>query len=163
MLILNIYVKPYLAEYARHKYASPFHDVARFPAASLVNHAIVNELVETPKQSEPRKGNLLVMVNEKNCNLKDIEVYNYLTFEGENNVGEKLLLDFDMFLHSYMDSRRYHSGIDYKDSAEEFVKKYHLTGMVTSEALLKKHVRWKKKVTKYRTEGVQLKMNFDKQ
>ena len=32
----------------------------------------------------------------------------------------------------------------------------------TPEALLKEHVRWKKKVTKYRTEGVQLKMEFKK-
>lgn len=162
MLILNIHTKPYLAEYARRRYASPMPDVAQFPASSLVNHAIVNSLVETPAKLEPRPGNLLVIVNEKICNLKDIETFNYLTFDGENKVNEKLLLDFDAFLHSYMDSRRYNQGIDYKDSVTEFVEKYHLTGLVTADALLKKHVRWKKKVTNYRTQGVQLKMNFSK-
>ena len=48
MLVLNIYVKPYLAEYARQKYPSPIKDVAQFPAASLVNHAIVNSLIKQP-------------------------------------------------------------------------------------------------------------------
>lgn len=162
MLILNIYVKPYLAEYARRRYPSSIPDVALFPAASLVNHAIVNSLVQAPVKAEQRKGNLLVMVNEKICNLKDIEVYNYLTFKGENNVGLKLLLDFDILLHTYMDNHRYRNGIDYKDSAEAFVKKYHLEGKVTSGALLKKHVRWKKDVANYRAKGIQLKMNFKK-
>lgn len=162
MLVLNIYVKPYLAEYARKKYPSPIKDVAQFPATSLVNHAIANSLIKKPAIPAENKGNLLVMVNEKICNLKDLDTNNYLNFEGENNVGEKLLLDFDMFLHSFMDHMRYHHGVDYKDSAQMFVRKYHLTGKVTPEALLKKHVRWKKKITKYRTEGVQLKMNFDK-
>ncbi len=162
MLVLNIYVKPYLAEYARKRYASPMPDVALFPAASLVNHAIVNSLVQAPAKTEPRNGNLLVMVNEKICNLKDLDVYNYLTFCGEHNINKVLLLDFDAFLHSYMDSRRYNQGVDYQDSADELVEKFHLTGLVTSEALLKKHVRWKKKVTNYRTQGVQLKMNFNK-
>lgn len=160
MLILNIHVKPYLAEYARRRYGCPIPNTAQFPASSLVNHAIVNSLVQTPAKTEPRNGNLFVMVNEKICNLKDLDVYNYLTFDGENNVREKLLLDFDVHLHSYMDTQRYRFGIDYKDSALAFVEKYHLDGLVTSEALLKKHVRWKKKVTHYRTEGVQLKMNF---
>ncbi|MBR1711219.1 MAG: hypothetical protein IJ719_20725 [Clostridia bacterium] len=162
MLILNIYVKPYLAEYARRRYPSPIPDVVQFPASSLVNHAIVNSLVKTPAKAEPRNGNLLVMVNEKICNLKDLDVYNYLTYKGEKNVGMKLLLDFDMLLHTYMDNLRYHKGIDYKDSAEAFVKKYHLTDLVTEEAMLKKHLRWKKEVTNYRTQGVQLKMNFSK-
>lgn len=162
MLVLNIYVKPYLAEYARQRYPSPIKDVVQFPAASLVNHAIANSLIQTPANPPENRGNLLVMVNERICNLKDLEVNNYLNFEGENNVGEKLLLDFDMFLHSFMDNQRYHHGVDYKDSAQAFVDKYHLSGKVTPEALLKKHVRWKKKVTHYRTEGVQLKMNFDK-
>lgn len=120
MLILNIYVKPYLAEYARRRYPSPIPDVVQFPASSLVNHAIVNSLVKTPAKAEPRNGNLLVMVNEKICNLKDLDVYNYLTYKGEKNVGMKLLLDFDMLLHTYMDNLRYHKGIDYKDSAEGF-------------------------------------------
>lgn len=162
MLILNIHTKPYLAEYARWRYASPMPDVAQFPASSLVNHAIANSLVETPAKAEPRPGNLLVMVNEKICNLKNIEIFNYLTFAGENNVNKKLLLDFDTFVHSYMDNRRYNQGVDYKDSAVELVEKYHLTGLVTADALLKKHVRWKKKVTNYRTQGVQLKMAFNK-
>lgn len=162
MLVLNIYVKPYLAEYARQKYPSPIKDVVQFPAASLVNHAIANSLVKRPANPAENNGNLLVMVNEKICNLKDLEMNNYLNFEGENNVSDKLLLDFDMFLHSYMDHQRYQYGVDYKDSVQMFVKKYHLTDMVTPEALLKKHVRWKKKVTTWRTEGVQLKMKFDK-
>lgn len=162
MLVLNVYVKPYLAEYARQKYPSPIKDVAQFPAASLVNHAIANSLIKKPAIPVENKGNLLVMVNEKICNLKDLDTNNYLNFEGENNVGEKLLLDFDMFLHSFMDHMRYHHGVDYKDSAQMFVKKYHLAGKVTPDALLKKHVRWKKKLAKYRQECVQLKMNFDK-
>ena len=162
MLILSIHTKPYLAEYARQRYPSYIPDVAQFPASSLVNHAIVNSLVETPAKAESRPGNLLVMVNEKICNLKDIEIFNYLTFEGENNVNKKLLLDFNAFLHNYMDSRRYNHGIDYKDSAAKFVEAYHLTELVTVDALLKKHIRWKKMVKNYRTEGVQLKMNFNK-
>lgn len=162
MLVLNIYVKPYLAEYARQKYPSPIKDVAQFPAASLVNHAIVNSLIKQPANPAEHKGNLLVMVNERICDLKDLETNNYLNFEGENNVSDKLLLDFDMFLHSYMGHQRYRYGIDYKDSVKMFIDKYHLTGLVTPEALLKKHVRWKKKVDTWRTEGVQLKMKFDK-
>ena len=162
MLVLNIYVKPYLAEYARRRYPSPIKDVARFPAASLVNHAIVNSLVETPANPGENKGNLLVMVNEKICNLKDLERNNYLNYDGENNVGEKLLLDFDIVLHGYLDHQRYHQGIDYKVSVNKFIERYHLTGLVTPDALLKKHVRWKKKLAKYRQECVQLKMNFDK-
>jgi len=162
MLVLNIYTKPYLAEYARHKYPSPIKDVVQFPAASLVNHAIANSLIKRPANPVESKGNLLVMVNEKICNLKDIETFNYLTFDGENNVSEKLMLDFDMFLHSYMDHERYQYGVDYKDSVQAFIKKYHLSGKVTPEALLKKHVRWKKKVMTWRTESVQLKMKFDK-
>ena len=162
MLVLNIYTKPYLAEYARQKYPSPIKDVAQFPAASLVNHAIANSLIKPPAIPVERKGNLLIMVNEKICNLKDLEVYNYLNFDGEDNVSKKLLLDFDMFLHRYMDFQRNHNGIDYKDSAQSFIEKYHLAGKIAPEALLKKHVRWKKKVRTYRTEGVQLKMNFDK-
>lgn len=162
MLILNIYVKPYLAEYARHKYPSPLSNVVRFPSSSLVNHAIINKLVETPQNATQRTGNLLVMVNEAICDLKDIERYNYLTLTDEIRVGEKLLIDFDAHLHSFMDNKRYRHGIDYKDSAENFIKEYHLSGLVTTEALLKKHVRWKKKVAHYRTDGVQLKMNFDK-
>lgn len=161
MLILNIYVKPYLAEYARRRYASAMPDVAQFSACSLVNHAIVNSLAEPPVESKERHGNLLVMVNEKYCGLKDIEKYNYLTFDGENKVGKMLLLDFDMFLHSYMDRARYRNGIDYQDSARAFVEKYHLGGLVTEEALLKKHVRWKKQIKKYRTEAVQLKLKVE--
>lgn len=145
MLVLNIYVKPYLAEYARQKYPSPIKDVAQFPAASLVNHAIVNSLIKQPANPAEHKGNLLVMVNERICDLKDLETNNYLNFEGENNVSDKLLLDFDMSLHSYMGHQRYRYGIDYKDSVKMFIDKYHLTGLVTPEALLKKHVRWKKK------------------
>lgn len=145
MLVLNIYVKPYLAEYARQKYPSPINDVAQFPAASLVNHAIVNNLIKQPANPADHKGNLLVMVNERICDLKDLETNNYLNFEGENNVSDKLLLDFDMVLHSYMGHQRYRYGIDYKDSVKMFIDKYHLTGLVTPEALLKKHVRWKKK------------------
>ena len=162
MLVLNIYVKPYLAEYARQKYPSPIKDVAQFPAASLVNHAIVNSLIKQPANPAEHKGNLLVMVNERICDLKDLETNNYLNFEGENNVSDKLLLDFDMFLHSYMGHQRYRYGIDYKDSVKMFIDKYHLTGLVTPEALLKKHVRWKKMVDTWRAEGVQLKMKFDK-
>lgn len=162
MLVLNIYVKPYLAEYARQKYPSPIKDVAQFPAASLVNHAIVNSLIKQPVNPAEHKGNLLVMVNERICDLKDLETNNYLNFEGENNVSDKLLLDFDMSLHSYMGHQRYRYGIDYKDSVKMFIDKYHLTGLVTPEALLKKHVRWKKKVDTWRAEGVQLKMKFDK-
>ena len=128
MLVLNIYVKPYLAEYARHKYPSPIKDVVQFPAASLVNHAIANSLIKRPA----------------------------------NPVESKGMLDFDMFLHSYMDHERYQYGVDYKDSVQAFIKKYHLSGKVTPEALLKKHVRWKKKVMTWRTESVQLKMKFDK-
>lgn len=161
MLVLNIYVKPYLAEYARRRYPSPIRDVALFPAASLVNHAIVNSLVATPANAGPRNGNLLVMVNEKICLLKDIEVYNYLPYTAENNVGKKLLLDFDVHLHTYMDNYRYHSGIDYKDSAEAFVRKYHLGDLVTAEAMLKKHLRWKKEVASYRHHGILLKMKFE--
>lgn len=162
MLVLNIYVKPYLAEYARQKYPSPIKDVAQFPAASLVNHAIVNSLIKQPANPADHKGNLLVMVNERISDLKDLETNNYLNFEGENNVSDKLLLDFDMYLHGYMGHQRYRYGIDYKDSVKMFIDKYHLTGLVTPEALLKKHVRWKKKVDTWRGGGVQLKMKFDK-
>jgi hypothetical protein len=163
MLVLNIYVKPYLAEYARRRYPGPINGTVMFPAASLVNHALVNSLTEKPTVDYgERKSNLQVIVNEKICDLKDVDRFNFLTYRGENNVGEKLLLDFDMFLHSYMDRQRYHNGVDYKGSAQTFVEKYGLTGMVTPEALLKKHVRWKKKVARYRTEGVQLKMEFKK-
>ena len=141
MLVLNIYVKPYLAEYARQKYPSLIKDVAQFPAASLVNHAIVNSLIKQPANPAEHKGNLLVMVNERICDLKDLETNNYLNFEGENNVSDKLLLDFDMYLHGYMGHQRYRYGIDYKDSVKMFIDKYHLTGLVTPEALLKKHVK----------------------
>lgn len=163
MLVLNIYVKPYLAEYARQRYSTGMPNVVRFPAYSLTNHAIVNLLKETPDRAEPRTdGNLLVMVNEGICELKDIERYNYLSPGDEIRVQKNLLLDFNVSLHWYLDMQRHYHGVDYKDSAEMFIKKYNLEGLLTPEAVLKKQVRWKKQIRNYRTEGVQLKMNFDK-
>ena len=163
MLILNLHMRPYLAEYARNQYPAGMQDIVRFPAHSLMNHAIVNLLKENPGSIEPNKcGNFRVMVNEGICNLKDIERYNYLSPGDELRIQKYLLLDFNICLHWYMDMQRHYHGVDYKDSAEMFIKKYHVDGLLTSDAVLKKQVRWKQKLKSYRTESVQLKMNFNK-
>lgn len=160
MTILNIYVKPYLAAYARSRYSTGMPDVVRFPAASLVNHTIINKLTKRPDGAEPREGNLMVLVNDKVPGCKDFTQYNFLPLTGETAVNNALLMNFDAHLHFYMDRKRYDDGIDYKDSADAFIQLYGLEGLISADALLKKHVRWKSMVRAYRQEPIQLEMKL---
>ena len=160
MIILNIHTKPYLAHYALIEYPTYHTGVVRFPAESLMNMAILSRLKVRPFKESPNAGNLPVLVNEETNLSKRTDMYNWITRADEGLVERCLRMDFNATLHYFMDSNRYNRGIDYKDSANLFVEKYGLAGLIQPEALLKKHVRWKKQIRDRRTGGEQTEFNF---
>ena len=78
--------------------------------------------------------------------------FTYLTKTAMLQIERLLRLDFDMTLIEYMNNEYFRKGIDYAVSAEEFLKHYNLIGSITSAALLKKCIRWKKKRREYRQQ-----------
>ena len=161
MLILNIHIEPYLAQYAIKKYPSYIPNVVRFSSYSLMNTAILSRLKMKPYIQKAPNGNLGVMLNEENNKSKRTDVYNWISRNDESVVERMLRLDFDMMLHYYFDSNRNRKGIGYNDSAEMFVQEFGLEGLIGTDALLKKHVRWKKMVREQSLrKNQQTEMNF---
>ena len=161
MLILNIHIKPYLARYARKKYPSYMQDVVKFPFHSLMNTALLQRLKQKPQYQSMPSGNLAVMLNEEKNVSKRTDIYNWISRNDEGVIERMLRLDFNATLHYYFDSKRYNKGIDYNDSAEWFIEEWGLQGLIEPDALLKKHVCWKKLLKERRSSiGEQTELNF---
>ena len=160
MLVIGINIVPYLAAYAQHRYKCPVPDAVRFPSMSLINQTIINKLTIRPAHINPGNWNLRIVVAEPKYGLKDLSQYDYLPPAGEREVFNVLRMDFDATLHKYMDTERYERGVFYKDSVASFIKKYELAGLISEDALLKKHVRWKRYTSRYRAQTMQLDINF---
>ena len=158
MRVISINVKPYIARYVMSRYNSSAGAVL-LPPHSLALHAIYNLLQSRPRMAVPRDGNLQVMLREGVVK-KDIIKNNYLSARAERYIDRLLTLDFDMTLHEYMDKQYYQKGIDYEASAEAFSVMYNLGDTLTSGALLKKHIRWKKLRREYRRQAEQGEISF---
>ena len=159
MVIIELQVKPYLAEYARAKYNSVDGGVL-FPAESLLVHAIVNATITRPRTVVPVSGNLQVAIREKGIS-KDMHRNNYLKASSMKHISDLLYIDFKSTLCEYMDSEYYKHGIDYQVSAAKFYEKYRLQS-ITVEALLKIHIRWKHQRKLFRKEAEQREISFNK-
>ncbi len=159
MIVISINVKPYIARYAMRRYSCNDGAVL-LPAHSVALHAIYNRLQRRPSSVVPRSGNLRVMLREGVVE-KDLTRNNYLSASAERHIDRLLTLDFDMTLHEYMDKQYYQRGIDYEISAEAFHAQYDLGETLTTGALLKKHIRWKKVRRGFRRQEEQGEISFD--
>lgn len=160
MLILNIHIKPYLAHFALKKYPSWKSGTVKFPAFSLMNTLLLQRLRQRPHHQPVPNGNLPVMLNEEKNVCKRTDVFNWISRNDEVIVERMLRLNFDTEMHYYFERKRIREGVEYQDSAELFIKEWGLNGLIEPEALLKKHVRWKKMLKEHRTGGEQTELNF---
>ncbi|MBQ8100523.1 MAG: hypothetical protein IJ169_04460 [Paludibacteraceae bacterium] len=159
MYFISINIHPYLAQYARVRFAQ-VDGAVLLPRDSIIHYALINRLQAPPKfAAATQPGNLAVAVRETETE-KDVRRLNGLSDSANRHIEQLLRLDFDMTLHEYMDRAYYKQGTDYLQAAALFHQHYRLGSTITQEALLKKHVRWKKRRRDYRKNSEQLELTY---
>lgn len=143
MVSVTIQVAPYLAQYARKRWAVTSDGGVIPPKYTQLYYTLVGWLSAKPVGANLPAGNLTVLLAEKDVS-KDLRHNVWLSPQALFRIERALRCDFDMTLHDYMDELYYRKGIDYQMSAVAFCERYGLDGLISEEALLKKHVRFKK-------------------
>ena len=150
-------------EYVAHYLKKKFHvsdGAVLLPQFTLSWYAIANSAQRRPPTEVPHQGNLFVAFHEKSVPLKDLRRQNWLSDKRLRYISKLLRWDFDMNLLEYMEREHYRHGVDYESAARQFHRLYELEGLVSEEALLKKHIRWKKLRKEFRLQAEQMDIEF---
>ena len=156
MITVKIKVDDVLAEYIQGKYYDHEVGAVRFPPSSEIYVTIYNLLSKRPSTNPVDHGNLeLCLPDRREANMaggKDPKTYNYLSQRAADILAKRFRVLMWAELHEFMDEAKHHRGIQYKDSAFEFMHKYAIES-ISEDALLKNYQRWRDKLRRSSKRG----------
>ncbi len=159
MTFINIECAPYVAQYLKKMY-HVVDGAVLLPQYTLAWYTIVNCAQRRPPEEKPVVGTLTVAFKDEAVRYKDLRYNNWIGRKRLKYISNLLRLDFDMNLMEFMEREHYKQGVDYDTAARMFHRMYELGDTVTEEALLKKHIRWKKKRREFRLEAEQIDLSL---
>ena len=148
MITISVDIIPYVAEYISGKYYDASVGGVRFPPGSDIYHLIYDLLAKRPYGVKPATGNLrLALPDRRMANKaggKSPEQYNYISAAGQRILERKMRLLFWAEVHDLMDENKHLHGINYKDTAWDFLHRYGIRS-ISDDGILKNYQRWRLK------------------
>ncbi len=143
MVKVTIEVEGYVAEWARHKYFDVEAGAVRFSPSSDIYVLIYDLMQKRPASNPVDKGNLEFCLPDRREG-KSPDSYNYLSRRSGEMIAEKLKVMLWAELHDYMDREKHINGVQYKDSAFRFLRRYGIES-ISEDGILKNYQRWRDK------------------
>lgn len=151
MVISRIQIKDYVAEYAVGKYYDPDVGAVRFPDTSDIYVLIYDLMQRRPVGAVVDSGNLPVCLPDRReanqAGGKSPEHFNWFSQRSAKIIGDRLRLMMWADIHAYMMEQKHVHGVQYKDSAWQFLQRYGITS-ISDDALIKDYYRWREKVSR---------------
>jgi hypothetical protein len=149
MITTRISIKEHLSEFMIGRYNH--HDEQtpiRFPDSLDLYHTIYDLLVRRPANvSGHDTGNLYFFLPEIFPG-KKTSSYNYLGVRSVKIIEKKIEVKFWAEVHDLFDHNKTMHGINYIESAHQFLTDYGISA-ISEDALLKNYQRWRDKVRKH--------------
>lgn len=158
MMTVKTKVEPHVAEYIRGKYFDSEAGFVRFPSTLDIYILIYDLLQKRPADRPVDSGNLEFALPERREG-KDPATYNYLSARAQKMLADKMRLMMWAELHDMMDENKHLQGIQFKDSAFIFLRRYGIES-ISEDALLKNYQRWRDKQRRKKKRGYKRK-KFD--
>ena len=156
MIKVKIDITPYVAEYIKGKYFDPGNGCVRFPSDLDIYVMIYDLLQKRPPGCSIDTGNLeFTLPDRREANQaggKNPETYNYLSRRSAKQLESKMRRMMWAELHDYMEEMKHGEGIQFKDSAYRFLRKYDIES-ISEDALLKNYQRWRDKLRRSMKRG----------
>ena len=142
MVRTRINIKEHLAEYLNAKYFNPDEECVCLPDKLDLYHTIWNLLEKFPQGCKPlNTGNLTLGVPDRRGG-KDPAYYNYLGERSIKIINRKVETLFLAELHDKLDHNKHVHGIEYQNTAHEFLCKYKIES-ISIDGVLKNYYRWR--------------------
>lgn len=151
MITVKISVEPSVAEYINGKYYDYEAGAVRFPPSLDIYILIYDLLQKRPVSNPVDTGNLEFVLPQRREG-KDPVSFNYLSARAQKMLGDKMRLMMWAELHDFMDENKHISGIQFKESAFLFMRKYSIES-IGEDALLKNYQRWRDKQRRRKKRG----------
>ena len=151
MITVKIAGEPYVAEYIAGRYFDPEAGAVRFPAGSDIYHLIYDLLAKRPEDHPVDRGNLELCLPARRQG-KDPETYNYLSLRASRILEKRMRTLMWAELHEAMDEGKHLSGMQFKEIAYIFLRKYGMES-ITEDGLLKNYQRWRDKLRRSKKRG----------
>lgn len=156
MVRIKIAIEPYVAEYIRGKYYDEEAECVIFPPGLDIYIQIYDLLQKRPASASIDTGNLeFGLPDRRDANRgggKNPETYNYLSQRSARMLGEKMRLMMWAEVHDFFDENKHAHGIQFKDSAYQFLTKYCIES-ISDDGLLKNYRRWRDKCRRNMKRG----------
>lgn len=149
MITTKIKTEPAVAEYIRGRYFDEAAGCVRFPSGHDIYETIYNLMQRRPETNPVDCGNLEFALPDKREGReaagKNPETFNYLSQRSGEILAARMKLMMWADLHDFMDENKHARGVQFKDSAHEFMTRYGVES-VSVDALLKNYQRWREKM-----------------
>lgn len=138
----------HLAEYLIGKFGAE-DQIVYLPANSSLYFIAYELLQRRPADSPVDTGNTEIRLpsprHAHRTAGKPLESYNYISKRGARALAKAINTMLKTEAHEFFDENKHVRGIDYIDSAYDFLSKYGIEHL-TPEALLKDYQRWRVKI-----------------
>lgn len=144
MVVVSIYIQPYLVEYMRYKYPpSEKSDFIQISDKDDLYFVLNNLRMEKPKDALVNRGNFKFAVPSPR-NSRNPEIYNHYSQKAIKSIESRINRMFRAEFHDFMDHRVDECGDSINEANILFCKIYKITE-IDPESLKKDYYRWRKK------------------
>ena len=156
MVTTRVQLTAYVAEWVNRRYGDAW-GLVRFPRSSDLYLLLYELMSKRPYNSPVDRGNVkIALPDRREANRsggKSPEQFNYITQEATKTLDRRLTMMFWAEVHDNLDEARHRHGLQYKEAARLFIRRYRITG-ISEEGILKNYQRWRKKVRQHRHTSV---------
>ena len=144
MLTTKIQIKPFLAEYAKAKFAVENEEYIQFQDTEYLYHVIYNLMIKRPANVAPvDSGNLEIALPHRPYG-KNPETHNYIPPRSELIIEKKLNRLFFAQMQDFVDEQVEEYGQPINESVFMFMHNYNIKS-ISEDALLKSYYRWRER------------------
>ena len=144
--------REHIAEYAIGKWGSDYNNPITIPDSYDLYHAVWDLLAPRPANCHIDCGNLEIKIPTKKTEIIDgikigkyPEKFNYLSERSAEIIERKIETVMVAELHELMDENKHKFGIEYAETAYQFLMKYQIKS-IKEDALIKNYYRWRRTI-----------------